>query len=165
MAMREILFRGFHPDENGKEKVFVNGEWVKGMWVKGYYYNAIDSVKLQINKTVEKRYYIAREYTYEQHPYGALSPTYLVIPETVGQFIGWLDKKGNKVFEGDILEACYDKEHPTNTYRSLVMQKECAWGIYNEIYDEFDVLDSFQQDYNVFIGNIHSNPELLEGKE
>lgn len=33
--MREILFRGFHPDENGTEKVFVNGEWIKGFWVYG----------------------------------------------------------------------------------------------------------------------------------
>ena len=28
--MREIKFRGFHPDENGKEKVFINGEWING---------------------------------------------------------------------------------------------------------------------------------------
>ena len=32
--MRENLFKGFHPDENGAEKVFVNGEWISGEWVQ-----------------------------------------------------------------------------------------------------------------------------------
>ena len=41
-AMREILFRGFHKDKNGTEKVFCNGKWYKGEWVEGCYFVAKD---------------------------------------------------------------------------------------------------------------------------
>lgn len=34
--MREILFRGFHPDENGTTTITLNGKKIKGEWVFGY---------------------------------------------------------------------------------------------------------------------------------
>lgn len=49
--MCEILFKGFHKNENGKQKVFVNGEWIKGEWVEG---NIIgDSVIVPKGQTFE----------------------------------------------------------------------------------------------------------------
>lgn len=39
-----------------------------------------------------------------QHPYDGHIVQEEVDPETVGEFTGFLDKKGNKVFEGDILQ-------------------------------------------------------------
>ncbi|OBS12784.1 hypothetical protein ATE49_15480 [Elizabethkingia miricola] len=42
---------------------------------------------------------------YGGHAYGRF---HKVIPETVGQFTGLLDKKNNKVFEGDIIEFKVD---------------------------------------------------------
>lgn len=34
--MREILFRGFQPCEDGEEKVFIKGEWIEGVWRYGF---------------------------------------------------------------------------------------------------------------------------------
>ena len=33
--MREILFRGFHPDENGPQEITLDGIKIKGRWVQG----------------------------------------------------------------------------------------------------------------------------------
>lgn len=53
--MCEILFKGFHKNENGKQKVFVNGEWIKGEWVEG---NIIgDSVILLISVPILQTYW------------------------------------------------------------------------------------------------------------
>ena len=33
--MREILYRGFHPDKNGTTEITLNGGKIKGEWVEG----------------------------------------------------------------------------------------------------------------------------------
>jgi hypothetical protein len=38
--MREILCRGFHPDENGTQVVVVNGVKYRGDWVEGNFYES-----------------------------------------------------------------------------------------------------------------------------
>lgn len=79
---REILFKGFHPCENGKNKVFINGKWINGKWIEGYY------VKLN-NKA-----YIAEIKKLQDDKEVLI---YIdVIPETVGQYTGLTDKNGKK---------------------------------------------------------------------
>lgn len=41
--MREILFRGFNEDKDGKEKAFYGGKWHKGVWAEGCYFMAKDN--------------------------------------------------------------------------------------------------------------------------
>ena len=67
--MREILFRGFHPDINGDSKAFVNGEWINGFWVYGYYFEEIGSF-------------------IKERPGAVSTLTYLVLTRTVGQYTG-----------------------------------------------------------------------------
>jgi len=76
----------------------------------------------------------------------------MVIPSTVGQFTGLLDKNGTRIFEGDIVKS------PRTEIKYLV-----EW---NAIYCMFQgvkihfrlILDNPSE----VIGNIHDNPKLLE---
>ena len=164
MRMREILFRGFHKDESGKEKVYVKGEWIKGYWIEGgIYYQKSDEVK-------EEAIYIIG---------GSLNDVgcaYEVISETVGQYTGLKDKNGKKIFEGDIIQTVRKGIKYEKTYQFVIKYSEyipleycqAKYAEYETI--GFHALDKYSQAYQLsiysrlydIIGNIHSNPELLE---
>jgi uncharacterized phage protein (TIGR01671 family) len=86
-----------------------------------------------------------------------------VIPDTVGQYTGCKDKKGVKIFEGDIVR--YTDEY------SCVKTVPVVWG--GEYYPAFDLAVELYDCANSLvellldsdamvevIGNIHDNPEL-----
>ena len=136
--MREIIFRGKRLD---------NGEWVEGNFVKG----CIDDFAYIVefgNKDLCRNYVE-------------------VIPETVGQYTGLIDKNGKKIFEGDIFSRLdsamdgiprivrWDEEHME--FKCPLVKKHWAFGKSNcslwlMKYEDIEV-----------IGNIHDNPELLKG--
>lgn len=109
-----------------------NGEWVEGYYVKG-------STRHCITMSL------------------ANYPRYDVIPETVGQYTGLMDRNGKKIFEGDILR--YYEEIETRS-----RGKETLKGVYKVDYDYcgFSPLDCIACHHCEVIGNIHDNPELLE---
>lgn len=120
--MREIIFRG---------KRLNDGEWVEGNFVKG----CIDDFAYIVefgNKDLCRNYVE-------------------VIPETVGQYTGFDDKNGKKVFEGDILKAeiwweqggCYP--HTETRFIEATFPN-----MYKNHFEKFEV-----------VGNIYDNPELL----
>lgn len=132
--MREILFRG-QTRQKG-EKVRMDGSPVDSNWVYGGILpgKGDHSIIYQTEPELEK---------------------FPVYTDTVGQYTGLKDKNGTRIFEGDIVEherhmhivayndeyagfwPFYDQDHPAG---------------YGVIGEESEV-----------IGNIHDNPELLEG--
>lgn len=142
--MREILFRG---------KSVNDGEWAFGSLV-------ITTLE-PVDDAPIKHYHI-EDMTIGCFPnefQSGISET--VDPETVGQFTGLTDKKGKKIFEGDIIEwfAQGESEHPDFGYIEYDEQS-FAWRVCWQKYDP-DFMEGMQQEYISVIGNIHDNPELL----
>ena len=133
---REILFRGKRVD---------NGEWVYGQYIKACeHWHRFGKHEDWITRGAIQNGGIIN-----------LWGRCAVIPETVGQFTGILDKNGKKIFEGDILLKGFEK----------VLVKwnanQCRWGIYSNNYEICGFNESTQGYFEV-IGNIYDNSELLE---
>lgn len=124
--MREILFRG---------KRVYNGEWAYGsliLWKDG-------DAEICVSSTEERE---------EQSKF-------IVHPETVGQYTGLTDKNGEKVFDGDILEAITGNPVGEPIVVNVVVNL-----------DDYELMWDIEHSYEIeVIGNIHDNPELLGGAE
>ena len=120
-----------------------NGEWVEGNY----------SIMLSGRVAIQP---IGRIVTYE------------VLPTTVGQFTGLLDKNGNKIFEGDIVRRFNSKEQEVMRY-TVKWNTDCCMFV---LMSEYTYLGEYDSDFTVFygedlevVGNIHDNPELLKDDE
>ena len=134
--MREILFRG---------------KTDKGEWVQGVPFFEEDRCY------IIEDLFICDEYDCT----GAVNS--MVIPSTIGQYTGLTDKNGTKIFEGYILR--------TGTRMGYILfEKGCfrfRWKNFDKYRDDF-FKTCIITEYVSFrelevIGNIHDNPELLEG--
>lgn len=149
--MRDILFRGFHPCDNGTQAIVLNGNRITGEWVEGLYFKSpltAGSIDAPVEDgwnflSGKTRYCIADEH-------GCVEE---IIPETLGQFTGMLDKNGKKIFEGNILKdergntiTClfevkdgislfnlFDKEHPKRMYFHIDELFEILGTIFDEV--------------------------------
>ena len=100
-----------------------------------------------------------------------------VVPETVGQYTGFTDKNGKKIFEGDIIRKTNEGRYPEIFTANICTDFRVKEEVYYEPLEHFKeiILRDFKSyDYIVgpehiesfeyeIIGNIHDNPELLKG--
>lgn len=157
MGLRRIIFRGKCVSDSKYA-----GEWVTG----GYVAPDADCKKRNEGLIVE---YFG----------GNTTITYHVDPDTVGQFTGITDKKGVKIFEGDIV--CKRDLTFNLQYKGVVVYNS-AIGCFrihiegeskgttmrmgfeaSDVYDDGKCTVPVKYDYEV-IGNIHDNSELLAAK-
>ena len=79
--------------------------------------------------------------------------------DTIGQFTGFKDIDGKEIYEGDIIQR---EEKPKQTYKIEMI--DGVWcGVFGYDYQSLNWLLLY---YSIkVIGNIHDNPELLEGRK
>lgn len=132
--MREILFRGKRKD---------NGEWIYGVPITDESTNdayiitstAGASLKSGINNMCATGFRIIRN--------------------TIGQYTGLTDKNDTRIFEGDVIK------HEGENF-IVYWNEECA-GFY-PFYDQDNPIGyGVIGEESEVIGNVHDNPELLEG--
>lgn len=132
--MREILFRGKRVD---------NGEWVTGYYVKAVHHwhkHGIHEDWIICGAAANGGWF-------------AVHNRCAVDPETVGQFTGLTDKNGKKIFEGDILKAIAGNPVGEPIVAKVVPNL-----------NDYELMWDIEHSYELeIIGNIHDNPELLEG--
>lgn len=154
--MREILFRGFYPDENGESTAFVNGEWIKGHWVYGFYVHyddILDNNRDDCDYIVER--HNGKDFIFKK-----------VIPETVCQYTGLTDKNVTKIFDGDIVDLSNCTNLPFIYDRigkiSVVEWKKYYAGFYPFCNYDSDCGTSVCSEQVEVIGNIYENPDLVK---
>ena len=84
-----------------------------------------------------------------------------VIPESVGQWTGLVDKNGKEIFEGDVVKYNDRKEF----IQTVITVPELGTGHYirRPGAGYYTLNGSVVSEYGVeIIGNIHDNPELME---
>lgn len=96
---------------------------------------------------------------------------YDVIPETISQFTGLLDKNGKEIYEGDFVEWCFfDCQQREHFLRGNIKWHQGGF-ILNITENDFenagyyaisDLSTDTESDVEI-LGNVHDNPELLKG--
>jgi uncharacterized phage protein (TIGR01671 family) len=122
--------------------------------------------KIETNEWIEGYYIVAAGMPFI-YVFGVLDPL-MVEPTTVGQYTGLKDKKGKKIYEGDIIKISGD--YKPGIYTVIWDSYRVAWWLKNVKQrerehddDYYQLLDNTWQDREI-IGNIHDNPELLEAR-
>ena len=139
---REILFRG---------KVVETDKWVYGYFVNCEERYGSNGKRTPVIIDKDAYFDYPSEFDYEC--------TFVIDPNTLGQFIGLVDKNGNKIFEGDIVDmnghGCgFERYEKIHYYGGGFSPFACpGWECTPNPHD------------TEVVGNIWDNPEFLKERE
>ena len=145
--MREILFRGKRVDD--------------GRWMEGFYFEELGPpVCFKEDKQEPSKHWI---FFQGMSDWGLPRQMYKtqVIPKTVGQYTGLMDKNGKRIFEGDIVS--YNKSAEVVIWDTSLNIPCFCLGVGRGSSTAPHPYKITKQ--HVVIGNIYDNPELLEEDE
>lgn len=123
---------------------------ITGNWAYGYYYPSNGHSIIRDDKNAEC----------------------IVMPETVGQLSGLLDKNGKEIYEGDLVNVSVGSgfqkitiigkvEYETQACAFWIKWRDGKASRYHEMKADSGG-DYFQSNYYEVIGNVFQNPELLK---
>lgn len=120
-----------------------NGEWVGGAYYIEHYTDKCfiiqwNSTGLGFNEFIE------------------------VDAATVCQCTGLKDKNGKLIWENDFMIGYLDDIYQEDATYVRVMWRNNGFRTHQNGYDDFEILDEFDQNNFEVCGNIFDNPELLE---
>lgn len=140
--MREILFRG--------------KDTIKGKWVEGWYARYPFS-RWPLNDAIIPS---------EDAENGHFCPVE-VDPATIGQYTGLKDKNGQRIFEGDLVQAVLPPSISQPSFVWPIMPVVFSDGVFG-LQDQrggVTPLKSFAPTVTFEVmGNVHDNPELMKGE-
>lgn len=144
--MRTIKFRGKRLD---------NGEWLYGNLVE--LRNPFNSNDAPACFIMPKEVNIAAP--------DSIAEQEVVIPDSVGQFTGLLDKNGKEIYEGDIVKTILHDSRRQMFFKVIYSMDYCGFEL--QEYGRYSGgylwnFDDFDEGSLIIIGNIHDNPELME---
>lgn len=142
--MREILFRGKRID---------NGVWVEGYYIQAKHY------------LTEEQLHIIVELYAEAFPRREFTGCSEVNDKTIGQYTGLKDKNGQRIFEGDLVQAVLPQTTAQMGFTWPIMPvvfRDGAFGLQDQRggvtpFKSFAPRVTFEVK-----GNIHDNPELIQ---
>ena len=86
-----------------------------------------------------------------------------IIPETVGQFTGLVDRNGVRIFEGDIVD--HHVQRDILVCRGVINWDDKNAGFGHKLRTMNPSLSLYDCKAWEVVGNIYDNPELLKGEE
>ena len=134
--MREILFRGkaINRDKGYHKTKYKNGDWVYGL----------------VTRLYDERFENLPAEMTDINGVSGIEVDY----KTIGQFTGLVDNNGNDIFEGDVVDYISS---------DVIGNPQTGTIIVEDMTDYDTMIYLNHSDELQIIGNIHDNPELLEG--
>lgn len=87
---------------------------------------------------------------------------YPIDESTICQCTGLKDKSGKLIWENDFMIGYLDDIYQEDATYVRVMWRNNGFRTHQNGYDDFEILDEFDQNNFEVCGNIFDNPELLE---
>ena len=117
----------------------------------GFYYDELLTIIDTYNLSDKEKRSVENMLSFNEEDSGWI----ILTPDYIRQCTGKRDKKGNLIYEGDIVKQDY------KTFQGIVMWSyvDNCYYIYNNIDDKYELLSVYP---NEILGNIHENADLLE---